>query len=84
MPKKIPATPETLSARGSLARRTALFGPDDPRTEQARAAFQSEGYLAAVRAAVDSAPPLTPDQRASLAQILRPVVTAASGTEAAA
>ncbi|GAB2865436.1 hypothetical protein [Lentzea nigeriaca] len=78
------ATPETLSARGTLARRTALFGPDDPRTEQARAAFRSERYLAAVAASVAAAPPLTAEQRSRLAAILKPVVTVAIGSEVAA
>jgi hypothetical protein len=81
---KAPVTPETLSARGTLARRTALFGPDDPRTEQARAAFRSEAYLAAVAASVAAAPPLTAEQRARLAAILKPAVTVAAGAGVAA
>lgn len=68
MPVRFPSTPESRSARARYAKRCDLYGADDPRTVESRAAF--ENYLAAVRAAVSDAPPLTAEQRVKLRQIL--------------
>lgn len=68
------STREERSARGKLAVATRDHGPDHPATCTARREFRSEAYLAAVKAAVADAPPLTAEQRQRLSQILRPVV----------
>ncbi len=80
----MPISPETRRAQCTLAVRTRDHGPDHPATAAARAEYKSARYLEAVAAAVASAPPLTPAQRARLAQILAPVVATVSSAEAAA
>lgn len=67
--------PEVRRARGRLARSTGLRGPDHPATLAARREFRTERWLAAIRAVVDEAPPLTEDQRARLAVLLAPVAS---------
>jgi len=81
---RVPSTQESLSARGRLAAAVRDHGPDHPATQQARLAFEVERYLAAVRAAVADAPPLTADQCARLRQILVTAPTTANQAEAAA
>jgi hypothetical protein len=68
---------ESLHARGVLAARHRDHGADHPLTRVADREYRSEAYLAAVRAAVADAPPLTAEQRARLRAILKPVVTTA-------
>jgi uncharacterized protein (DUF2267 family) len=57
-------------AQARLAVTIRDCGTNHPTTREARAAFESERYLAAVQAAVASAPPLTPQQREQLRAIL--------------
>jgi hypothetical protein len=78
------STPEARQAQSRYATRTRELGPNHPETLAAQGEWRSERYLAAVRAAVADAPPLTAEQRARLAQLLRPAVTVASGSEVAA
>jgi hypothetical protein len=81
MPQRL-HTPEELSARGKLARFTALHGPDHPATDDARVVHRSERYLAAVKAAVDAAPPvgaLSAEQRDRLRSLLAPVASVLIG-----
>ncbi|RDI19675.1 hypothetical protein [Lentzea flaviverrucosa] len=77
------SNPEVRQAQSRYATRTRELGPNHPETQAAQAEFRSERYMAAVRAAVADAPPLTSEQRARIAAILAPV-TVASGTEEAA
>lgn len=84
MSVKCPTTPASRVAQGRLAVTVRDHGPDHPATRQARLAFEVERYLAAVRAAVADAPPLTADQCARLRQILVTAPTTANQAEAAA
>lgn len=70
MPARRPTSPESRVAQGRLAAVVRTHGPDSPAAASARAVFESESYLAAVRAAVADAPPLTAEQRARLRGIL--------------
>lgn len=72
-------SPEARSARARLAVRTREHGPNHPATRSARQEFRSERWLAAVRAVVDEAPPLTDEQRDRLGVLLAPVVQVAAG-----
>ena len=84
MSVKCPTTPASGVAQGRLAVAVRDHGPDHPATQQARSAFEAERYLAAVRAAVAAAPPLTADQCARLRQILVTAPTTVNQAEAAA
>lgn len=75
MPAKVPSTPESLSARGRYAACYRDLGPDHPTTRQAREIFAAERYLAGVAAAVSNTPPLDPERRYRLGQILASVET---------
>ena len=66
-----PLSPESRRARSVLARRTGVLGPDDPATAEARRDYAAERLADHVREVVDSAPPLTEDQRRRLAELLR-------------
>jgi len=84
MSVKSVTTPASRKAQGRLAVAIRDHGTDHPTTQQARSAFEAERYLAAVRAAVADAPPLTADQCARLRQILATAPTTANQAEAAA
>jgi hypothetical protein len=71
-------TPQERSAKARLAVRTREHGPDHPATCAARQEFRSERWLAAVRAVVDDAPPLSEAQKARLATLLAPVAAVAA------
>ena len=70
MSVKSPTTPASRKAQGRLAVAFRDFGADHPRTREAREAFEVEPYLAHVQAAVNSAPPLGPEQQERLRRIL--------------
>jgi len=57
-------------AQARLAVAIRDHGAEHSTTREARAAFESERYLAAVAAAVNNAPPLGPEQRERLRAIL--------------
>lgn len=50
------------------------FHPNDPRTLEAEAAVKLSALQEHIKRVVDEMPPLTPEQRASLAEILSPSV----------
>ncbi|MDT0353724.1 hypothetical protein [Pseudonocardia charpentierae] len=64
-------SPETLAARGKLARLTRDHGPGAEAVITARRTFDAERLADHIRAVVDAAPPLTPAQRDRLAALLR-------------
>lgn len=70
MPARRPTSPESRAAHGRMAALSRTQGADSPAAAAARELFESESYLAAVRAAVADPPPLTPEQRARLRGIL--------------
>ena len=70
MPARRPTSRESRVAQGRLAAVTRREGANSPAARAARAVYESESYLAAVRAAVAEAPPLTAEQRARLRAIL--------------
>ncbi len=84
MSVKVPTTCASRKAQARLAVAIRDHGTNHPTTRAAREAFESERYLAAVRAAVADAPPLTADQCARLRQILATAPTTANQAEAAA
>lgn len=61
-----------LAARARLASLTRHRGADDPATIDAARDLAAEGLAEHIRAVVDTAPPLTSDQRDRLAALLRP------------
>lgn len=68
-----PTSPESRSARARLGSAVRHRGPEHPDALAARAAYESESYVAAVAAAVADPPPLTAEQRARLRKILASV-----------
>lgn len=72
------SSPESRRAQAAYATTVRDHGSDHPLSDTARERYRSETYLAAVRAAVADAPPLTADQRDRLSRILAPVVKVVS------
>ncbi len=67
-------SPEAVSARARLGGLKRSGVPsDDPRYDEARRDLRAEVLAAYVRRVLDDWPPLTAAQRASLAELLRPV-----------
>ena len=62
----------TLSARNRLNVLARHRGPDHPSLDDARRDLRAAKAAAYIRALVDSAPPLTEEQRARLASLLAP------------
>lgn len=65
---------EERSARGRLARATALHGAEHPRTRAVREEWRSARWVAAVAAVAAEAPPLDAETRAHVRRLLAPVV----------
>lgn len=58
--------------RAKVAALTRHREPDDPSLSEARRDFAAERLAEVVRRVVDAAPPLTPQQRDTIAALLRP------------
>ncbi|APE15702.1 hypothetical protein BOH72_11210 [Mycobacterium sp. WY10] len=58
-------------ARSDLGHAAKAFGPDHPKTIEARRNFRAEKLADHVRKVVAEAPPLTQEQRDRIAAILR-------------
>lgn len=87
MAKTPPPAPEVAKARARVAG-LASHGADPKRVEQARADLAAARAAANledhVRAVVDAAPTLSPEQREQLALLLAPDQQSAAGERAAA
>lgn len=66
-----PASAESRSKRARLAHRTRQYGVDSPQAQEARRDFAAARLEDYVRETVASAPPLTQEQRARIASLLR-------------
>ena len=69
---RIPLSPESRSARARIANYAGRGRPEtDPDLTEARREFKASTLADHIRATVDEAPPLTPEQRDRLALLLR-------------
>lgn len=71
--RSVPPTP--TRARARLASRTSQYGPDDPRTLDARRDFIAERLELHIKQVVDASPPLSVEQRCRLAALLNSPAT---------
>jgi hypothetical protein len=74
----MPISPELASKRGRFAAlaRTVKTGerkPNDPKYVAAQQALKAANLEKHIKTVVDSAPPLTEEQRTKLAELLKPV-----------
>lgn len=64
-------SPESRSARARLASHASRCDADDEKVVESRRDFKAARLADYIRAVVDEAPPLTPEQRSRLAVLLR-------------
>lgn len=65
-------SPETFSARARLNALQRHRNPADPAIAEARTELAAQRLADHIRRTLDTAPPLTPEQRDRLALLLRP------------
>ena len=66
-------SPETASRRSRVIALSRHRGPDDPATIQAKRDLEASKLRDHIERVLTTAPPLTRQQRAALAELLRPV-----------
>ena len=69
-------SPAVARSRASVANLSQRYGADDPRTQAAKSLLKASKADEYVRRLVESAPPLTDEQRTKLARILAPHLAA--------
>lgn len=69
----VPISPKSRAARSRLAGSARATGPDSPQTADARRDYHAARLADYIRDTLAKAPPLTDEQRATLAELLSPV-----------
>lgn len=78
-----PRSPETARLRAAHARNVQIHGADSPQAAATKSALATQVLGEYIKRTLASAPPLTCEQRARLAELLAPVRRNAAGTETA-